>query len=382
MTRTTGMGPAHTNGGEIVPTSKLRVTVIVSHLSPTYGLEGVALSTIALLRSKYDVRVVCVGGTTRDTDVCPGALVLGPPLRGLHRLRSIWRLRKFAQKTDPDVVILAGTWVALPWLLVAGGINGKSVVWEHSLLKARFATSKQMRILASAAGFLYKRAKAVVVVSEPLRRDVLAFSNHSNVVTIPNVTRSEVLLADTSARPTSHTGNLVRLINVGSLTPLKAQSLLLHAMAKLSDNFVLNIVGSGPELARLDALAAELGISSRVQFVGYLEAAELQSYLLRSDLMVHSAVAETFGLVYMEAAQCGLPVLSTRSAVAEEMIPVYVPGWLCEADAESLAIAIVEHAQTAVPDAVQTKAALRRTADFGSPSVLQKWSQVIEVERA
>ncbi|MFF2843309.1 glycosyltransferase family 4 protein [Paenarthrobacter sp. NPDC057981] len=355
----------------------LKIAMIVSHLSPAYGLEAISLSTMQLLRSKYSVEMICVGGSTRDLEVCRDALVLGSPLRDMGRLRTIWRLFKVRSKIDADVIILAGTWVALPWLLVAGKLAAKSVVWEHSLLKERFSVSSQMRLLAGAAAVLYSKAAAVVTVSEALGSYMRELLGHANVLTIPNaVAKSKNLGGEFVRGSTKQTE--YRLLNVGSLTPLKAQHLLIEAVSLLDDRFVLTIVGNGAELQRLRELATSLGVQSRVNFSGYLESSELRKLYTDSDMMVHSAVAETFGLVYVEAAQAGLPVLSTRSSVSEEMIPGFVPGWICEPQATSIAESIVRHQDNPPSEDCKLEAESRRESHFGPHAVLSKWSELLE----
>lgn len=354
---------------------KLRLAMVVSHLAPSYGLESVALSTSRLLRQKYEVDIICVGGTAEDLKICPDAIVLGKPLRGIARLRSLWRLFKFSREVNADRVLVAGVWVAVPWLLVAGACTRKTLVWEHSLLRARFARAKQLRLLAVAAGFLYSRSAGVVTVSEPLREDVATISRRAEIRVIPNPLQPR-LATPRSKSPTVN-GKL-RIATVGSLTPLKAQHLLIQALGLVKVPFELTVAGSGPELVNLQRLAHELRIADRIHFAGFLEPEGVHSLLMGSDLMVHCAVAETFGMVYVESADAGLPVISTRSAVAEHMIPRYVPGWICEATAEALAAAISQYAFESISSESSREAATRRAESFGESAVLLQWSKILE----
>jgi phosphatidylinositol alpha-1,6-mannosyltransferase len=79
----------------------------------------------------------------------------------------------------------------------------------------------------------------------------------------------------------------------------------------------LLVVGDGPEAARLRALADRLKLS-RVRFCGFVSEADLAAYYRASDLLVHVARQETFGLTVIEAAAFGLPVV-----VADEGGPRY-----------------------------------------------------------
>jgi glycosyltransferase involved in cell wall biosynthesis len=56
-----------------------------------------------------------------------------------------------------------------------------------------------------------------------------------------------------------------------------------------------------------------------------------------ADILVHPSVGETFGYVYFEAADAGLPVVSLGHRVAHDFIPTLVPGLLCNSEATDLA---------------------------------------------
>lgn len=318
------------------------------------------------------MRVVCVGGGQADVDAYPATTLLGGPLRGYQRVKSLWRLWKFSRSVDSNVILLAGAWVALPWLLVAGRANRNSLVWEHSLLQARFDVAPRLKLLHALARFLYRRARRVVVVSEALHVDLTAMCPTTEVVTIPNLVEMNGHNgAGTRCRTIDPT--TIALLNVGSLTRLKAQHILLEAFAHLDDRFVLTIAGSGKELAALKSQAEQLGVDSRVIFTGFVTKNEVRTLMAESDLMVHTAVAETFGMVFVEAAEAGLPVVAVRSAVAEEMIPKYVPGWVCAAAPEEIALDIRKRLEEQISVQELDIAGQRRKQRFGADAVLRKW---------
>lgn len=364
-----------------VRASRSRVTMVVSHLAPVFGLERVALDVFQLLRKTHDVEIVCIGGTNADTAACPDALLLGGSLRGIRRLCSLWRLGKFARTLESDTVILVGVWVAVPWLLVAGKSTRRTLVWEHSMMKARLQQSRQLRLLALAARFLYRSANVVVAVSRPLEMDLASICKGASIVTIANPiatpapTRSMPVQKASSRRVSQH--RTTQLLTVGSLTSVKAQHLAVRAMGFLGGGYRLSIAGSGPEEQRLMQLAEELGVASQITFEGFLKPADLRLRMAESDLMVHCSVVETFGLVYVEAANAGLPVIATRNTMAEEMIPKFVPGWVCEPDAHSIAQEIRSRRDQPVPGEELQRAETMRRLEFDPDRVATKWSSVL-----
>ncbi|MET0628126.1 MAG: glycosyltransferase [Acidimicrobiia bacterium] len=108
------------------------------------------------------------------------------------------------------------------------------------------------------------------------------------------------------------------LLFVGRIQPLKGADLAVRALAEVADRrTVLLIVGgpSGPdgerELARLHALVDELGVAARVRFVPPQPHEKLATYYQAADVCVVPSRSESFGLVALEAAACGTPVVAS-----------------------------------------------------------------------
>jgi glycosyltransferase involved in cell wall biosynthesis len=98
---------------------------------------------------------------------------------------------------------------------------------------------------------------------------------------------------------------------VGQLIAAKGIDLLIRALADLPPEALLWIVGDGPERGALDALIAERGLGARVRVLGHQF--DVCPYLQAADCFVcPSRWAEAAGLVNLEAAACGLPVVASR----------------------------------------------------------------------
>lgn len=102
-----------------------------------------------------------------------------------------------------------------------------------------------------------------------------------------------------------------KLIHVASLIGIKDQAMLLRALARLGPEITLEIVGTGPERSRLEALAAQLGVRERVHFAGDVHHLDLPQHYRRAALNILPSRHEGLGMVTLEAAACGVPTVGT-----------------------------------------------------------------------
>ena len=76
----------------------------------------------------------------------------------------------------------------------------------------------------------------------------------------------------------------------------------------------LLVIGDGPEQPSLEAQARELGRRrSQVQFRGFVPDETKYQLLAAADVFALPSLHEAFGLVYLEAMHCGLPVIAGRA---------------------------------------------------------------------
>ena len=88
------------------------------------------------------------------------------------------------------------------------------------------------------------------------------------------------------------------------------------------------LIGGGPELENLRKLTVELGIAESCRFVGYRQHDTLKHYLAASKLFLFASQTETQGLVLLEAAAAGVPVVAVRASGVNEAVDHQQTGWL------------------------------------------------------
>jgi len=119
---------------------------------------------------------------------------------------------------------------------------------------------------------------------------------------------------------------------------------LLRAFARLLEGHPgsrLRIVGEGPELPALKALAGELGIHQSVAFVGSVSGLDaLQAEFAAADIFCLPSLQEGFGIVFLEAMAAGLPIVAVRAGAAPEVVPESEVSLLVEPSDEELLAAL------------------------------------------
>jgi glycosyltransferase involved in cell wall biosynthesis len=151
--------------------------------------------------------------------------------------------------------------------------------------------------------------------------------------------------------PNNHQGQQRsrRILFVGRLVKRKGVDLLLTAFGLLRPalpDLLLDIVGDGPEMGNLRALADSLGLGDAVTFHGALYGRRLWERYAEASIFVMPSRqsqedAEGFGTVFLEAGAFGVPSIGTRTGGIPEAVIDGVTGTLVRSeDAEELRAAI------------------------------------------
>jgi D-inositol-3-phosphate glycosyltransferase len=123
----------------------------------------------------------------------------------------------------------------------------------------------------------------------------------------------------------------------GRIQPLKGVGMAVRCLAELDDpDTTLMVVGgpSGPdgdeELARVRQLACDLGVAANVRFVAPQPHDQLADFYRAADVCIVPSRAESFGLVALEAAACGTPVVAASVGGLRSLVDDGSTGFLVE----------------------------------------------------
>lgn len=182
--------------------------------------------------------------------------------------------------------------------------------WLKVLLSPRLITY----VWLEGARFKPASGRHVVATSETLRRECgLAYPGVAVEVVTPGTSLPDGRLTREEARQRLGLPKEGKwLLFVANDYARKGLDTLLQALTRLPDDVGLLVVGSPRPIPRYLALADELGLQSRVRFLGSLH--DLSPVYAGADGLAHPTLEDSFAMVVLEALAHGLPVVVSGPA--------------------------------------------------------------------
>ncbi|MGA6984370.1 MAG: glycosyltransferase [Candidatus Sulfotelmatobacter sp.] len=280
------------------------------------------------------------GALPLDQSVLPEVRVTSR--RPLREWRAFQWLRQKRSKLKDRWPTICGVWYpegliaylaeVRPLIILAHGAEllPPENRWRRSLWKAL-----QRLVL--------ERADLVIANSEYTKQLVSNVAPKANLQTIPLAVDLDHF-APGDRRAAKETFGVVGkhiLCTVSRIHRYKAHDTVLRALAALApherEEVIYLIAGTGPYETELRRLATELGVESKVRWLGFVSEEDLPQVYRASDLFVlctrdapEERAVEGFGLVFLEAQACGTPVVGTRTGGIPAAIRDGEGGWLIE----------------------------------------------------
>ncbi|MBQ1540307.1 glycosyltransferase [Candidatus Saccharibacteria bacterium] len=124
------------------------------------------------------------------------------------------------------------------------------------------------------------------------------------------------------------------VLYVGRVDPEKKVGVVIEAFSLVLSKVpeaMLVVVGDGVDLARLKKEAARLGVSKSVKFLGKVLVPDLYEIYKMGSVFATASEIETQGIVLIEAAASGLPLVAVNAGAVAEVCVNGENGFLCEA---------------------------------------------------
>lgn len=178
---------------------------------------------------------------------------------------------------------------------------------------------------------VYRQAATVICISRKVEALLVAgMGDAVQTAVIHNGVDAEVF----SPGPPTDPHDPIILM-VGNLLKGKGHELVLRAVERMQTSHPgvqLHIIGAGPDRARFEALAAELGIQNRVRFLGRKDRAEVAEAMRACTVFALPSRFEGLGCVYLEAMSCGKAVIACAGQGMDDIIKHGENGWLIPVD--------------------------------------------------
>jgi len=274
------------------------------------GVERVlgALAT-GLASRGHEVTLVCSSRDGAASHDFGGSHIVRRP-RSRTVLRAPIAGLADALPDDVDIIHVPATYpfTTVPVLRAAHARNVPAVLDFHFEANPPGAL---VRLGARAYGLAvardYRLVQLVFVRSHAYAQSARSLGrvDHTRLRVVPNG------FDPASFHPDSSVQTRDDILFVGRLVPYKGLDVLLRALASMPKAPALRVAGDGPERARLENLAARLGVD--VTFLGRVDDRALPDLYRAAQLTVLPSInsQEAFGMTLLESMACGTPVVAS-----------------------------------------------------------------------
>jgi len=335
-------------------TSSIHIGLIAPEFPPELGGVQTYSCELAAALARSGARVTVLAPALRPGEAAP------PAPAGV----SIHRDLKLSRKHDagllarhPEVQAWHGLTANCAWLINATRLPVFLSIHGNDLLSPtgafhRPAWRKRLHLpFGSRAEYWWSLHRGRAHLANALRRGSAIFCNSNFTASLTRerstLPKERIIVTGIGLgedyvnlpQTTRHAADgPVRFITVSRLDePRKNIDLVLRALALLpaGSAWVYTVIGAGHRLDEFKSLAASLGLSGKVEFTGALPRTELINRLQSADLFVltpsvDDRSVEGFGIVYLEANACGLPVLAACTGGVPDAVQEGVSGWLID----------------------------------------------------
>ncbi len=190
-----------------------------------------------------------------------------------------------------------------------GGMNypdafrrNESLITRASVSLGRLSASLVNRVIAG------KRHASVLLVANERTRLALPLDSRRRIIEMPE---NGVDLSLWSPPPSRAGSTTPRFVFIGRLVDWKRLDLVLHALVTCP-GALLDVIGDGPMRMQWTGIAHRIGISDRVNWLGWLPQSQCAKRLHGATALVLPSIYECGGAVVLEAMACAVPVIALR----------------------------------------------------------------------
>lgn len=224
------------------------------------------------------------------------------------------KLRRTGWK--PDIIHAHVFLTGVPAVILGKIYKTPVVITEHWSGFPRHMLGKLDLVKAR---FALNRAKIVLPVSKNLESSIKSYGINNRFEVIYNVVDIHTFYPSLK----KDVNKIKKILLVALLLPVKGIPYLLQSLVQLKQqrqDFVLNIVGDGPNREEYGKLTMELDLEKEVKFNGLKSKSEIAEFMRNSDFFVLPSLWENLPCVLIEAMASGLPIIASNVGGIPEIL--------------------------------------------------------------
>ena len=230
-----------------------------------------------------------------------------------------------------------------------------------------------------AVTFSINKSDIVTSVSQSLKENTLrSFVVKNKIEVIPNFVDLSLYQKDVPCQRSQIAPNGEKIVtHISNMRSVKRIPDIIDIFYRIQneEEAILLMIGDGPEREKAEQQAKDLGIYSKVKFLG--KTTEIKKLLCMSDLFLLTSATESFGLVALEAMAAKVPVISSNAGGIREVNVHGVTGYLATiGDVETMASYSLKLLQNPELHQEFRNNAYERAKEFSMDTIVPKYEEV------
>lgn len=222
------------------------------------------------------------------------------------------------------------------------------------------------------------KANLIIAVSLSVKKYLISsgLASKDKVIVIPNgISMKETITKKQDANKFQITNSKSQIIGtIGNLNYQKGHTYLIDAMPEILRKYplvTLEIIGEGEDRSALEDQIRKLKLEKQVTLLGHKNI--VSKYLKHWSVFVLSSVAETFGIVVLEAMQAGVPIVATKVGGVPDMITNEKNGILIPSQSsKAIAEAVIDLLEKPAMAAKLKREGLKRVEAFDWKKIIKE----------
>lgn len=241
-------------------------------------------------------------------------------------------------KNKEDYTILCGLWHPEAFLSIVSGFKNVYILGHGTEFLSGSSNFRKNFWLKIYANFVLKKAKKTICNSHYTQGLVNKITPKASTAALPLAVNHLFF-----EKVEVYKDSKLKLCTVSRVDKFKGHDFIAKTIASLPidirRNIEWNIAGTGPDLDYIKQIVIDYNIAETTIFHGFVKDEELPLFYNKNDIFIlcsredkNVTTVEGFGLVFLEAQSCGIPVIGTKTGGIPDAINSGNGGWLIEQD--------------------------------------------------